>query len=461
MSKVFHAVPAAGAQLVAAVIAVIAAIALATPAHAQETKPMPPLDQQLQSIVSNPLRPLASLSVLAIRDGKVTYLHSFGERRIDVSGGSKGEAAGSQTLYRVASVSKLVAAIAALHLVEQGKLDLDADISRYLGFNVRNPYFPDTAITTRMLLSHTSSLRDEGGYSFPVDVTLGSVLLPAGKNYGKGLQWAAPIAGSNRAPGKYFEYCNFNWGVIGSVIEAVSGQRFDRYMQQAVLAPLHIRGGYNAEELTQDDINNLAVLYRKQGSDEVWNTAGPWVVQTDDYQGKLPAPRKGLDSYIPGSNATLFSPQGGLRISAAGLSRIMLMLMSGGELDGARILSATSVNAMLSEQWHYDAAAKNGDNYQGLFQAWGLGAQHFSDTSAAHAGDRVVAGGGFKGYGHLGFAWGLNSGFIFDPVARNGMIYIIGGVGADPDKNRGEYSSLNIWEEQILDVLYRGAIVGP
>ncbi|HTD04637.1 MAG TPA: serine hydrolase, partial [Undibacterium sp.] len=230
-------------------------------------------------------------------------------------------------------------------------------------------------------------------------------------------------------------------------------------MRQAVLGPLKIAGGYNPEELTQADIANLAVLYRKQGSDEVWNTAGPWVVQTDDYRGKLPARRKDLESYVPGSNATLFSPQGGLRISTGGLARLMLMLMNGGQLDGVRVLSPGSVNAMLSEQWRYDSSRKNGDNYQGLFQAWGLGAQRFSDVSAVHFGDRVVAGGGFRAYGHLGFAYGLNSGFIFDPVGRNGMIYIIGGVGADPDKHRGEYSSLNIWEEQVLDGLYRGAIL--
>ncbi|WP_394780028.1 serine hydrolase domain-containing protein [Undibacterium sp.] len=457
MTRVFAALLSVIAGFIAAIIAIVPVLATA-----QEIKPMPELDHQLQSIVSNPARPLASLSALAIRNGKVVYQHSFGERRMALSG-SKAEAADSQTLYRIASVSKLVAAIGALRLVDQGKLDLDADIGNYLGFKVRNPHYPDIAITTRMLLTHTSSLRDEGGYSFPVEVKLDSVLLPAGKNYGKGLQWAAAPAAAaegSRAPGKYFEYCNFNWGLIGTIVEAVSGQRFDRYMRQAVLVPLNINGGYSPEELTQHDVDNLAVLYRKQGSDEVWNAAGPWVVQTDDYQGKLPVPRAGLDAYIPGSNATLFSPQGGLRISTAGLSRVMLMLMNGGELEGVRILSTKSVSAMLSEQWQYDAAASNGDNYQGLFQAWGLGAQRFSDASTAHWGDRVVSGGGFKAYGHLGFAWGLNSGFIFDPVTRNGMIYIIGGVGADPEKNRGEYSSLNIWEEQILDALYRGAVTG-
>lgn len=454
MSKAFPALLLAGASL-------IAVITPSTITAQNISKPMPELDQQLQAIVSDRNKPLASLSALAIRGGKIAYQQSFGYRVIDTTGGGRDMPADNNTLYRVASVSKLVAAIGVLRLVDQHKLDLDADIGNYLGYTVRNPHFPDMAITTRMLLSHTSSLRDEGGYSFPAEVSLRSVLQPSGQNYGQGLQWAIPSADSDRAPGKYFEYCNFNWGVLGSIVEAVSGQRFDRYMQQNVLVPLKIKGGYNPEELTQADIVKLAVLYRKQDSSEIWNSAGPWVVQTDDYQGKLPAKRRDLENYIPGSNATPFSPQGGLRISTAGLARVMLMLMNGGELDGVRILRAETVDAMLSEQWRYDAARKNGDNYQGLFQAWGLGTQRFSDVSAAHFGDRVVADGGLRGYGHLGFAYGLNSGFVFDPVSRNGMIYIIGGVGADPEKNRGKYSSLNIWEEQVLEALYRGAITGP
>jgi CubicO group peptidase (beta-lactamase class C family) len=63
-----------------------------------------------------------------------------------------------------------------MRLVEQGKLALDTDVSRYLGYTLRNPYYPDAAITLRMLLSHTSSLRDDGGYNFPASTSLQSVM---------------------------------------------------------------------------------------------------------------------------------------------------------------------------------------------------------------------------------------------------------------------------------------------
>ncbi|MBC3907221.1 serine hydrolase domain-containing protein [Undibacterium umbellatum] len=413
--------------------------------------------QQLAAIAARPDKTLASLSVLAIKSGKVVYQQQFGQRYFDQKNPANNLPADTQTLYRVASVSKMVAAIAAMCLVEQGKLDLEADISSYLGFQIRNPHYPDRVITTRMLLSHISSLRDDGGYNFPADVSMQSFLQTGGKNYSQGLQWADPAKakpGENFAPGAYFHYVNLNWGVLGTVMEAVSGQRFDLLMQELVLQPLQIEGAYHPELLSTDALSRLSVLYRKQAN-EVWNAQGPWVAQTDDFRNK-PLIRRELQNYRPGTNATLFSPQGGLRISMQGLSRIMLMLMNEGELDGVRLLKPASVRALIAEQWRYDASTHNGDDYRGLFLSWGLGFQRFTDTSAAHYGDRLVQSQpSFKPVGHLGFAYGLQSAFLFDPTTRNGIIYVIGGVAADPDKNPGAYSSMSIWEEQILTAIYK------
>lgn len=412
------------------------------------------LDTELQAILNDPRKPLASLSAVAIRDGRIVYQGHFGQRYIDSADASKNLPANARTLYRVASISKLVTAIGVMRLVEQHKLDLDADVSRYLGFALRNPDFPDVAISARMLLSHTSSLRDEGGYSFPLEHSLQSVLTPRAEHYGSGGYWAAASKTVDHTPGRYFSYVNLNWGVLGTLIEAISGQRFDRYMKETVLAPLQISGDFNPEELSQQEIGNLAVLYRKQ-SNEVWDTAGPWVAQVDDYRGLQPAPRPGSTDYRPGHNATPWSPQGGLRIGADGLTRLMRLLLNGGELDGVRLLSQQTVDTMLTEQWRHDPTRNNGDDYQGLFKAWGLGVQKFLDSGA----DRLVAAGGFTGFGHLGFAYGLQSGFVFDPVRRSGVVYIIGGVGFDPEHDGGHHSSLNASQERVLDALYRHAIV--
>lgn len=419
----------------------------------------PALSSTLQSIVSDPAQPLSSLSALVIRDGQVIFEGHYGQRVVAEGTASHGMAADHDTLYRMASISKLVTTIGAMRLVDAGQLDLDTDIGQYLGYAVRNPHFANQPITIRMLLTHTSSLRDDGGYFFPLETSLKNVLQQAAGGAGQGATWAAANATSDRAPGRYFTYCNLNFGVVGTVIEAITRQRFDLYMQKEVLQPLGIAGGFTPETLTSADIAHVAVLYRKARND-VWDASGPWVPQVDDYQGTTPLPRAGLDAYVSGTNATGFGPQGGLRTSVAGLGRVMQMLMNHGTLNGERMLSPQAVEAMLQPQWRKNPNQDNGDTLNGFLYAWGLGMQRFVDVSGPSTGDRFLAQGGLTGVGHMGFAYGLESGFIFDPLTRNGVVYAIGGVSANPDQNRGRYSAYSIWQERTLDALWQSVVQG-
>jgi CubicO group peptidase (beta-lactamase class C family) len=435
------------------------ALAVTTTFSTLAAAPESTLSNSLQAIVSDPVAPLSSLSVLALRNSKVVFEGHFGHRVMPGDAAGSGLPANPDTLYRMASVSKLVTTIGAMQLVDAGRLDLDADISQYLGYTVRNPHFANVPITTRMLLSHTSSLRDDGGYFFPLDQSLSVVLQAGPVRTDKGVTWAALREDVDTGPGRYFTYCNLNFGVVGTVIEAITRQRFDRYMQQSVLRPMGIAGGFTPETLTPEAIQQVAVLYRK-ASNGVWDAQGPWVPQIDHFQGQPPKPRDGLDSYVPGTNATGFGPQGGLRTSVAGLSAIMQMLMNDGVVNGRRVLSVQSVAAMLQPHWRKHATHDNGDTLNGQFHAWGLGVQRFVDVSGPSTGDRLTARGLQTGVGHLGFAYGLQSGFIFDPQTRNGVIYAIGGVAADPDANKGRYSSFPVWEERVLDALWRSVKTG-
>ncbi len=422
------------------------------------------LDKELAAIVADPGHPLASLSVLAIRQGEVVHQNQFGNRRIDDAAPQNNLPANAQTMYRVASISKLVTTLGVMKLVEDGKLNLDADVSDYLGYRLRNPHFPDAPITLRMLLSHTASLRDDAGYFWDETVALKDVLLPTGSKFGKGAMWAA-----NAAPGQYFTYCNLGWGLIGTLMEGVSGERFDRLMQRLILQPMDIRGGFNPAAFDAGELSNLATLYRKRSiidAKEIWNPSGPWIAQVDDYRQQPPVARAG-PGYVPGNNGTLFGPQGNLRISAADLGKIMLMLMNEGRFEGKTILKKSSLDKMLARQWRFDRSlangSGNGDTENGLYRAWGLGNQHFIDVSdgkAVGSGDRPVAAGGWRAFGHLGDAWGLTAAFVFDPTAKNGMIFLGGGPGIDPETRRGKYSSMNRSDERILDALYRRAILG-
>jgi CubicO group peptidase (beta-lactamase class C family) len=377
--------------------------------------PACPLDATLAAIAADPACPLASLSVLAIRHGAIVY-----EKE-------------SRTLYRIASVSKLVTTLGLMRLVEEGRVALDQDVSAYLGFPLVNPHFPKIPITLRVLLNHTSSLRDDAGYSFPLSVALRDVITPA--------MWS-PRA----APGAYFTYCNLGFGLIGTIMERVTGERFDELMQRLVLAPLGMRGGYNVAELAPADLANLAPLYRKRTVDtEVWNLQGPWIAQVDD----KPAPLPGIAAYVPGTNATPFSPTGGLRTSARDLGVLMQMLIDDGVHRGRRFLQAATLRTMFTRTWLDDGS--NGDTLHGFYRAWGLGNQQFPDRS-------LVDVTGFNAVGHLGDAYGLRAIFALDRARRNGLVVLVGGTGADPATQPGSYSALARFEENIVTALYRGVI---
>jgi CubicO group peptidase (beta-lactamase class C family) len=316
-----------------------------------------------------------------------------------------------------------------------------------------------------MLLSHTASLRDGGGYSWGTDSTLREVLTPGARLYGEGAMWAA-----QHGPGSYFTYCNLDWGVIGTVMERVTGERFDRLMQRLLLAPLGIRGGYNPAAMAPGDVANIATLYRKRTTDtEVWNPAGPWIAQVDDYAARQPMEPAGIAHYVIGSNGTLFSPTGGLRISAADMGKVMLMLLDNGSYAGKRILRPETIALMFARQWQAaepagaDGKAPNGDTDRGFYRSWGLGNQQFeADLSVRGAqgsnNNGLVEGADFSAAGHLGDAYGLLSAFVVDFRHKNGMISLIGGTGTDPQLAPGRYSALSRYEENVLTTLYRGAI---
>jgi len=405
------------------------------------------LERELAAIVADPACELASLSVLAIRDGQIAYEGQFGRRRIG-NGAVPDLPANRDTLYRIASISKLMTTLGLMRLVEDKGIELDADVSHYLGFSLRNPHFPNRAITLRHLLTHTSSLRDEAGYSFPAGTALRDFVTPGAALYGQGAMWA-----SKAGPGEYFTYCNLGWGLIGTLMERVTGERFDGLMQRLLLQPLGLTAGYNPAALPPTALANLATLYRKRTTDtEIWDPNGPWIAQTDDYVIRPPAPPPGIERYVIGENATPFSPTGGLRIAARDMGVVMRMLMDGGVHEGTRILQPDTLKNMFARQWTADGTGKNGDTLDGFFNCWGLGNAQFPDQPAR----RLVE--GFDAVGHLGDAYGLRSVFAFDAARRNGVIVLVGGTSSDPGLQKGTYSALARFEERILTSLYRHAI---
>lgn len=144
-----------------------------------------------------------------------------------------------RTCMRVASVSKLVMTFGALSLVEAGQLELDADISGYLGYPAGNPRFAGKAVTLRMLLTHTSGIRDEGNYGtrgMESGCTLRELLDDA-------QNW------TEAEPGAAFHYSNLGAGVVGVIMERAANNPFEDIMQRRVFEPLGVRASYDPRRI--------------------------------------------------------------------------------------------------------------------------------------------------------------------------------------------------------------------
>lgn len=360
-----------------------------------------------------------------------------------------GRAMTVDTPVRVASISKLVASLGFMTLVEAGKVGLDDDAGDILGFPLRHPLFPAERITPRRLLSHTAGLRNGPSYPVGLGRPLSAALTPGGAQWDDGA-WFSP---ASEPPGDWFAYADVNVAIVAQVIERVSGQRFDRFMTERLFRPLGLDCGYNWSGVGQAARDRAGVLYRKAPSDEgPYDPAGPWIAQLDDSVPAAPAiphpraPEAGdrpLDSYRPGENGFVFSPQGGLRASAADLARIAALMARG----GGSILKPATLARMTTPVWRYDPKRPNGDAYGGSILAYGLACQ----TLTGADGDRLFD--GCAGWiGHAGDAYGLTSGLWVNPESGRWFTYVITGEARSLKANRGR-SGFTRQEERLAGVL--------
>ena len=325
---------------------------------------------------------------------------------------------------RIASVSKLFVALGVMRLVEQGKLDLDADVSEQLGWRLRNPAFPDEKITLRLLLSHQSSLRDEIDYAIPLGTELRTALSDA------------RAFDPEHRPGTFFRYSNLNFPVIASAMEIAAGERFDRLMEREVLRPLGIDGCFNWSTCSDAAIVRAVILYEPDGR-----------IVRDDLKAVRPtcmvvaAPGGACDlsSYRLGSNGALFSPQGGLRISAEGLSVAGRLLLSGGMHDGRKFLSQASVEEMLRPHWRFDGA--NGETEKGFYCSYGLGVQILPNPNCRDD----ISGAGTILAGHAGDAYRVKSGLWVDRRTGRGIAYLATGIAVDAPTGDTSYRAIEEW----------------
>lgn len=351
------------------------------------TFPTEETDQAIQTVLEE--FKAVGASVAVVKDGEIVYNKSFGykdwENKIPLS---------NDDLMRIASISKSFTATSLLQLVDQGVISLDDDVSDLIGFTIRNPHHPDTPITLRMVLSHTASIRDKEDY-FTLDHLNPAVYGDCAESY---FQYK---------PGEGYCYSNMGLNLAGTILEKVSGVRFDQYVKENVINRLGLYGGHNVDSL---DATKFARLYNFRDGEFVEST-GAYRSFADD-----------MPNYIMGYSAPRFSPTGGVKISAHDLAIYMMMHMNYGEYNGVRLISEESSKLMQTPVWMIQNEGE--DQYCLCLKEF---VDFIDDPKYNVAGNYPI--------GHTGGAYGLNSIMIWSPADGWGIVAMTNGYVWDPDKS--------------------------
>ena len=286
---------------------------------------------------------MPSLVACIIKDNATVWKNAYGYRDYYEEIESTND-----TVYPVASVSKSFTATAIMQLNESGLLGLDDNVSESLGFDLKNPNYPEVNITFRMLLAHDSSLSDViFSYTFLFYVLqfkhkkIDEFLLPGGAVYNPGV-W------NTFMPGTCSWYATINTEILTYIVTLITQQSFEEYCKENIFIPLKM---YNTSFLSSNfEDHQLAKCYRYF-----------------------------FGFYIPMPRLDLSLGGGGLKTTISDFSHYLAMHTGRGIYDGVRILSEESVDEMHSVQYpgHYDEGYLHG-------LGW-----YMNETHGGHGGNAV------------------------------------------------------------------------
>jgi len=229
------------------------------------------------------------------------------------------------TIFSLMSISKTITGTAIMQLWERGEFGLDDDVNDYLSFNVRNPSHPDSAITFRMLMTHTSSIQDyslgqylvHGDSPIALGEFVGGYLVPGGTYYN-------PNNYSSAVPGTEYDYCNVAVALLGCLVEAMEDS-FPIHCQDSIFQPLDMDA--TSWFIANLNLNNVAMGYHWNGSH--YDSTGLW----------------GMPYY----------PAATLRATTSSLAQHLAAITQYGIVDSTRILDSTTVDLILSPHFVIDS----------------------------------------------------------------------------------------------------------
>jgi CubicO group peptidase (beta-lactamase class C family) len=269
---------------------------------------------------------VAGASVLVMKDGETLLLKGYGYSDLK----SKAPVDPTSTIFRLASISKLFTWISAMQLVEQGKLDLDVDIARYLDFPIKTNNGISAPITLRNLMTHTGGFED----------TIRNIGVSDGKYYLDLREFLIENQPHRLfEPGKVAAYSNYGVGLGSYIVQRVSGEPFEQYVAKHIFSPL----GMTHSTLFQPLPKDLEKL------------------PSQGYPSSTLQAPIGFERFSPAG-------AGGLSSSAADMGLFAQALLNGGELDGHRILKPQSLQAMWTPQFR--ASEELAPQGLGFYENW-------------------------------------------------------------------------------------------
>lgn len=271
----------------------------------------------------------------AFQDGEIIFKDVFGYKNKETY-----EPAAFDTIYRTGSLSKHVCAIAFLTLFDKGLADLDEDISNYLGYKVRNPYYPDIPITPRMLLSFCATIQDEPTY-YKIMIGeekayhLSEILSEDGRAYNQ-------ENFINAKPGTLTYYANLSTAIIGAIIEKLTKKRFAQYVKEAVFDPLNITASFDQRTFSAQQAKRIASNYDDTISPNPFTRemfGAKWLEKSNANKLRLMDMPLGEGYRVA---------QGNMHIVPLDLAKIEIALLNQGVYQDIRILSQKAVEEMFT-----------------------------------------------------------------------------------------------------------------
>jgi CubicO group peptidase (beta-lactamase class C family) len=243
---------------------------------------------------------IPGLALGIVQGDQIVHLKGFGVA--DPSG----RAVTPQTPFMIGSVTKSFTALAIMQLVEQGKVELDAPMQRYLPWFRVADATASAQITVRHLLNQTSGLSRATGNQFQASRDMRADVLEQQTRWLNTARLAQPV-------GAAFQYSNANWWPLGMLIQTVSGQPYETYLQQHILGPLEMRQSFTA--VADAQAQGMATGYR------YW------------FGRYLPADAQDSGHYRG------MLPQGGVISSAEDMAHYLIALLNEGRYHGTAMLS--------------------------------------------------------------------------------------------------------------------------